>query len=96
MQSPKFNVTSITQGLGFAVILVNTGVLFTWGDNLKGQLGLGDYVARIEPTLLERLAKTEKIIEVSAGLKHVIARTSLGKVYCWGWGERGQLGFGIN
>jgi myosin-5 len=31
----------------------------------------------------------EKVVEVSAGLKHAVARTSLGKIYCWGWGQRG-------
>lgn len=25
-------------------------------------------------------------------MKHVIVKTGLGKVYTWGWGERGQLG----
>jgi alpha-tubulin suppressor-like RCC1 family protein len=33
---------------------------------------------------------------VTCGFRHVIARTSLGKVYTWGWGASGQLGQGTN
>jgi len=31
---------------------------------------------------------------IDCGFRHVIARTSLGKVYTWGWGLNGQLGHG--
>jgi alpha-tubulin suppressor-like RCC1 family protein len=38
--------------------------------------------------------KNDKIVSVSCGLKHTIARTSLGRVYTWGWNGVGQLGTG--
>lgn len=38
--------------------------------------------------------RSEKVVAASCGLKHVIARTSLGRVYTWGWNELGQLGHG--
>lgn len=31
----------------------------------------------------------DKVVEVHCGMKHVIARSSLGKVFTWGWGARG-------
>jgi myosin-5 len=31
---------------------------------------------------------------LECGYKHVIAKSSLGKIYTWGWGARGQLGLG--
>lgn len=35
-----------------------------------------------------------KFSHVSCGFKHTISKTTLGKVYTWGWGEHGQLGTG--
>lgn len=32
------------------------------------------------------------ITQVSCGFKHVIAKNQSGKIFTWGWGERGQLG----
>lgn len=84
---------TLAQGLNFAIILTNNGHLYSWGDNIAGQLGHGDAVKRSEPTLIDKLE--EKITEVSCGMSHVLARTTLGKIYSWGWGERGQLGLGV-
>ena len=36
----------------------------------------------------------ERIEALECGYKHVIAKSSLGKIYTWGWGARGQLGLG--
>lgn len=36
----------------------------------------------------------ERIVEVSAGDCHVLARGGTGKVFSWGWNGRGQLGRG--
>jgi myosin-5 len=36
----------------------------------------------------------ERIDAIECGYKHVIAKSSLGKVYTWGWGSKGQLGLG--
>ena len=45
--------------------------------------------------MIEHLkAEGEKVTSVSCGFKHAICKTSLGKVYTWGWGEKGQLGHG--
>ena len=63
-------------------------------DNIFGQLGHGDLEARITPTLINSFQQGEVITQVSCGFKHTIAKNSNGKVYTWGWGERGQLGHG--
>ena len=31
---------------------------------------------------------------MECGYKHVIAKSTLGKIYTWGWGAKGQLGHG--
>ena len=38
----------------------------------------------------------EKVDTIDWGFGHVIAKTSLGKIYTWGWGLSGQLGHGIS
>ena len=51
---------------------------------MNGELGLGQGKSTEEPLQIESLG--EKVVEISAGLKHCVARTSLGRVYAWGWG----------
>jgi myosin-5 len=53
-------------------------------------LGLGDLNHRPNPTLIESLKFSgEKISQVQSGLKHVIAKSTLGKIFTWGWGSKG-------
>jgi len=51
-------------------------------------LGQGDEVSRELPKLVKGLMK-EKVDQVECGFKHVICRTSLKKVFTWGWGKSG-------
>ena len=87
-------VMEVSAGYNFAVILSCTGIAYSLGsDNSYGQLGHGDLIARSTPTLILSL-KTfgEKITTVSCGQSHVIAKSSLGKIFTWGKGKDGQLG----
>ena len=70
--------------------------MFSFGkENSEGQLGHGDTSPRTLPTMINKLkASGEKINSISCGFKHVICKTNLGKVYTWGSGAFGQLGFG--
>ena len=64
-------------------------------ENSEGQLGLGHTFSREIPELLLSLKDIgERIETIECGYKHVIAKSSLGKVYTWGWGSKGQLGLG--
>jgi myosin-5 len=46
---------------------------------------------RVNPEVIKGFANL-KFSQISCGFNHCIAKTSLGKVYLWGWGEHGQLG----
>jgi len=63
-------------------------VLYISNDNEKIE-------SIIEDSIVKELCD-KKIIDFKNSYNHVIARTSDGKVYCWGYNERGCLGNGKN
>lgn len=86
---------NISCGYDYAIALTTNGLLFSYGMNDNGQLGLGDLKEREIFTMVEKLKDLgEKTMEVSCGYKHVVCRTANGKVYSWGLGSCGQLGSG--
>ena len=94
---PKIHVSTASCGYDFAVLVAKSGLVFSFGwNNQAGQLGHGDRKSRETPALIETLKNEgELIVSVSCGFKHVICKSSLGKIYTWGWGGKGQLGHGI-
>lgn len=87
------NVISIGCGLFHTVALVkstNLNQLYVWGNNNRGQLGLGDYNHRFSP----QEVIFESVVSVSCGGTHTIALTLDGLVYVWGDNSSGQLGSG--
>lgn len=66
-----------------------------WGNNKRGQLGLGiDAPQTIwRPLLLPSLARTS-VTQLVCGAHHSLALTAQSQVLAWGANERGQLGLG--
>ncbi|RCV07809.1 hypothetical protein SETIT_1G275300v2 [Setaria italica] len=48
-------IKDISCGTSHVAVLAMNGKVFTWGKGTEGQLGLGDYVDRTSPTLVEAL-----------------------------------------
>ena len=72
-------------------------MLYSYGSNSKGQLGLQDFKDRKVPCLNELLVNDgERIVDISCGYKHVIALGSSGKVFSWGNNCNGQCGIDID
>lgn len=73
----------------------SNGLVYSFGkENTVGQLGQNDTEPRHLPTLLSFFKQTkEKIVSVSCGFIHVICKSNLGKLFLWGGGSDGQLGF---
>lgn len=91
----KTLILSVSCGFQFSCFLTANGLLYSLGENNHGQLGLSDITNRTNPTLIESLRNAgEKITTIECGFGHAIAKSSLAKVYTWGWGEKGQLGHG--
>src|SRR5690606_34554733 len=70
---------------------ISTGrFLYCWGYNPDGQLGVGDYENRSEPTRVTG----RNWAQVSMGTSHTCGIKTDGIGYCWGANPYGQLGIG--
>lgn len=80
-------------GLGkhFSCVIDTRGGLHCWGANNEGQLGLGDRVDRLEPTVIDLGAA---VTRVAGGDAHTCATTVAGDTFCFGRNRDGELGIG--
>ncbi len=71
-------------------------VIWTWGANDKGQLGLGDFVARSIPTRVPTLFTLDNypisVQDLKTGLFHTVILSTQGDVFTVGLHSSGQLG----
>jgi alpha-tubulin suppressor-like RCC1 family protein len=70
---------------------VKNDVVYCWGNNQYGQLGVGDYDPRLSGTAV---AGVGNVLQLSAGGYHTCALIDGGTVKCWGRNFGGQLGNG--
>jgi alpha-tubulin suppressor-like RCC1 family protein len=77
------------------------GTIKCWGNNVNGELGLGDATARgaVAGQMGDALAAVDlgagmHVVEASAGASHTCALSGDGRVKCWGQNFVGQLGTG--
>lgn len=92
-----------TGGVSMSVFLTSSGKVFTCGSNNSGQIGKGtvggeniDIPLNVTANF-SGLDTDEKVIFVTGGgVSHILALTSLGKVFAWGRGGYGAIGDGTN
>jgi len=83
-----------SQGDNF-VCAVRGGVLYCWGRNLRGNLGVGDFVDRSAPTAVTSTTFGSRSIRVlGVGGFHACVLLNDNTVQCWGYNADGQLGLG--
>jgi alpha-tubulin suppressor-like RCC1 family protein len=87
-QNGTLTSSSLNSGQGHTCATLH-GVLYCWGDNARGQLGLGDTTQRNSPARVGALGDWS---QVAAGATHSCALRSDGAVYCFGGNDYGQLG----
>ena len=91
----EIKISSIVIGTDFSLFLSDQGHVYSFGKNEFGQLGLGHMENIAEPHLIKDFKnKNVKIVEISAGHKHFIAKTNMSNVYTCGYNGFGQLGSG--
>jgi alpha-tubulin suppressor-like RCC1 family protein len=70
------------------------GSLWTWGQGMQGELGLGK-IDKTEPTCLHKVVRVgDRVVMVSAGLQHTAFLVASGVLWTYGRGNHGQLGLG--
>ena len=100
MDNKLSNITRITDihkvkfvGTGklFVIVICMDNSVWGKGDNLKGQLGMGDYYCRLEGFI--QIETNEIITFISCGDEHSLFLTETRTVYSCGSNKQGQLGF---
>jgi len=84
---------TVSAGSRYACGVTTVGAAYCWGENLFGQLGVGDTTDRSSPV---PVSGGLTFAAVSAGTQHTCGVTTGGAVYCWGFNAYGQLGNGPN
>lgn len=80
-----FKIAEIKSGQEHNLILTTNGVLFSYGKNNFGSLGLGGRIFAASPQQITKLSN-KKIISVACGFHHSLALSDIGDIYSWGRG----------
>ena len=93
--------TQIAIGTEHGCVRVSDGAVRCWGENGRGQLGLGTIEGSLEqvgdnetPAELDDVTLGGSALQVSAGHEHNCAVLQGGGLRCWGFGTFGRLGYG--
>jgi len=85
-------ITDVSAGENHSLAITTTGDLYAWGDNSRGQLGVGVGISSsLRPMKVPGISE---VIAVSAGSEYTMAITENGDLYAWGRNSSGQLGDG--
>lgn len=76
---------------GFTLAIKTDGTLWAWGDNSRGQLGIGDASSRSSPV---QVGSGGDWSTLSTNGRHVLALKTNGTLWSWGIGFTGVLGLG--
>lgn len=86
-------ITRAACGREHSLLLSLQGLVFSFGEGRRGQLGLGNVQSASTPTCLEALAHLQAS-DIAAGSAHSCTVTTFGNVFTWGDNRAGQLGDG--
>lgn len=86
-------IAQIAAGGYHSMALTKSGSIFSWGRNRFGQLGVGNMVDQVYPSLIKAL-KQQKVKYLCCGEEYSVALTNTGGVFTFGAGYYGQLGHG--
>ena len=95
-------IVTAAAGHSHSIALTTDGVVFSWGDNCAGQLGLGITLATSKRASPRKTALPKRVMSLrSVHVCAVVAAncasaavTTTGELFTWGDGECGRLGHG--
>ena len=88
------NITQVDAGTSHVLALSNTGQVYSWGTNTRGQLATNDTSMRAAPYAVSSGNFISTVVQVSAGGEHSLFRDNGNRGYSCGYNLRGQLGIG--
>jgi alpha-tubulin suppressor-like RCC1 family protein len=80
----------ISMGNCHAAAIDKNGRLWSWGNNISGQLGNNDLRIKLTPVSVVGTVKT--FCKISIGNNHTVAIDKNGRLWSWGTNDSGQLG----
>ncbi|MGL4948642.1 MAG: leucine-rich repeat protein [Mycoplasma sp.] len=94
------NISRIALGYYHSIVIAG-GVMYTWGRNNQGQLGIGNTTRQLKPVKIPNNSGTTDgkdwnfansgATQISLGEFHSMAMVK-GVIYTWGYNSNGQLG----
>ena len=84
-------MVDIATGENHTCAVMSDGSVFCWGQNDRGQLGIGSMNGDPNPTP-QRASTLGNIRAVAAGYGHTCAAGGDGSLWCWGDNQHGQIG----
>jgi len=75
------NVVDVQAGADYSLALLADGTVWSWGQNLAGQLGHGNNAESLYALKIDSLSD---ITQISAGYKFGLALSKFGNVWAWG------------
>jgi alpha-tubulin suppressor-like RCC1 family protein len=85
--------STVVSGWRHACGITTDGSAYCWGENTRGQLGLGEIDSTFHRTPMP-VAGTERFVQLSLGGRHTCGLTVDHRALCWGENWAGQLGDG--
>jgi alpha-tubulin suppressor-like RCC1 family protein len=93
--APVFTPKMLATGQYHTCALSYEGLIYCWGRNDQGQLGLGNNVDRLAPVALN-IGAGITATYIAAGGDHTCAILSDNTMKCWGSNSNGQLGMNLS
>ncbi|KAK9116105.1 hypothetical protein Sjap_015052 [Stephania japonica] len=87
-------LVDIAAGGWHSTALTNEGEVYGWGRGEHGRLGFGDDKSSKMVPQRVQLLEGEDIVQVSCGGTHSVALTRDGRMFSFGRGDHGRLGYG--
>ena len=91
----------LAAGLAQSYFLDQRHKLWSWGENMDGQLGNGDFDGVVNDyefqaqSEMQKVARVRRINMVASGWSHGLALDRGGRIWAWGRADSGQLGLGF-
>ncbi|XP_073327615.1 probable E3 ubiquitin-protein ligase HERC4 [Pagrus major] len=90
----NITVTQVACGSHHSVALTKDGQVYTWGQDSRGQLGLGKRKLGANSPQHLRSLSAMPLVQIAAGGEQSFALSVSGGVFGWGRNDCGQLGLG--